>query len=208
MIQSLIRTAYKIGMSQIQGEIEPLVSHLIENKVGLYNNVLEIGTRMGGTLSIWQSICSGKIISLDMPGGDYGGWVTNEHPYLGDTLTPRNKFFEKRMMSGQCGKTTMVMGDSHTQSSYHKVLEILDGEELGLLFIDGDHTYEGVKKDYDMYGPLVKPGGFIVFHDITDSDHHRQLNVNVAKLWNEIEGDKTTFETNSVWGYGIGVLRV
>jgi predicted O-methyltransferase YrrM len=32
-------------------------------------------------------------------------------------------------------------------------------------FIDGNHSYEYVKKDYDNYYPLVKSGGIIAFHD-------------------------------------------
>jgi len=42
----------------------------------------------------------------------------------------------------------------------------LNGEPLDFLFIDGDHTYEGVKRDFEMYSPLVRNGGIIAFHDI------------------------------------------
>ena len=37
---------------------------------------------------------------------------------------------------------------------------------LDVLFIDGDHSYEGVKHDLDNYGFLVKSGGSIVCHDV------------------------------------------
>lgn len=37
--------------------------------------------------------------------------------------------------------------------------------ETGLLFIDGDHSYEGCRRDADLYLPLVKRGGIVVFHD-------------------------------------------
>jgi predicted O-methyltransferase YrrM len=33
------------------------------------------------------------------------------------------------------------------------------------LFIDGDHSYEGCRKDWDIYSPFVRSGGIIVFHD-------------------------------------------
>ena len=36
---------------------------------------------------------------------------------------------------------------------------------LDLLFIDGDHSYEGVKADWDAYKSLLKPGAVVVFHD-------------------------------------------
>lgn len=36
---------------------------------------------------------------------------------------------------------------------------------LDLLFIDGDHSYEGVKADWEAYKHFLKPGSIIVFHD-------------------------------------------
>jgi 2-keto-3-deoxy-L-rhamnonate aldolase RhmA len=39
------------------------------------------------------------------------------------------------------------------------VKEVLGGQPLDYLFIDGDHTYEGVRKDFEMYGPLVRAAG-------------------------------------------------
>jgi len=36
---------------------------------------------------------------------------------------------------------------------------------IDILFIDGDHGYEQVKFDYDMFSPFVKEGGFVILHD-------------------------------------------
>jgi predicted O-methyltransferase YrrM len=36
---------------------------------------------------------------------------------------------------------------------------------IDLLFIDGDHSYEGVKRDWDLFAPHVRPFGMVVFHD-------------------------------------------
>jgi len=35
-----------------------------------------------------------------------------------------------------------------------------------LVFIDGNHRYKFVKKDAEVWGPYVRPGGLLVFHDI------------------------------------------
>lgn len=38
-------------------------------------------------------------------------------------------------------------------------------QEIDLLFIDGDHSYEGAKHDWDLFSPFVKPFGSVIFHD-------------------------------------------
>jgi predicted O-methyltransferase YrrM len=40
-------------------------------------------------------------------------------------------------------------------------------EKISALFIDGDHSYLGVKRDIELYAPRVVPGGIIAFHDYT-----------------------------------------
>lgn len=40
-----------------------------------------------------------------------------------------------------------------------------DGNAAQFIFVDGDHTYEGVKKDIRDYYPLLAPGGIMMFHD-------------------------------------------
>lgn len=43
---------------------------------------------------------------------------------------------------------------------------------IDLLFIDGDHTYEGVKQDWEAFAPHVNPFGVVVFHDTAwEIDH-------------------------------------
>ena len=38
---------------------------------------------------------------------------------------------------------------------------------LGMLFVDGDHSWEGVRRDWDCYRPLLGPGALIAFHDVS-----------------------------------------
>ena len=47
-----------------------------------------------------------------------------------------------------------------------EVARTITNESLDFVYIDGDHTYEGVVKDIKMYLPKIKVGGFIAGHDL------------------------------------------
>ena len=46
--------------------------------------------------------------------------------------------------------------------------------KIEFLFIDGDHSYEGVKSDFELYSKILTPGGLIVIHD-TDPTYEETL---------------------------------
>jgi len=50
--------------------------------------------------------------------------------------------------------------------SYDKwVLDQFSDESIDLLFIDGEHTYDSVARDLELWHPKVKPNGAIAGHD-------------------------------------------
>ena len=77
---------------------------------------------------------------------------------------------------------------------------------VDVLFVDGDHTFEGCAQDVNDYGPLVRAGGVLVLHDIC---HHEQPNVGVERVWHDLdttvwERAAEIIEPPNTWG-GIGV---
>jgi predicted O-methyltransferase YrrM len=36
---------------------------------------------------------------------------------------------------------------------------------IGLLWIDGDHTWEGARSDFELFSPFLVPGAFVALHD-------------------------------------------
>jgi predicted O-methyltransferase YrrM len=51
-------------------------------------------------------------------------------------------------------------------------------EKIDLFFIDGDHSYEGVKADFELFRPFLRPTALIVFHDtmweyLRDNEYYR-----------------------------------
>lgn len=54
------------------------------------------------------------------------------------------------------------------------------------IFIDGDHTYEGVKADWGNYHDMVRPGGAVGFHDTSRMGEGWMSKVEVRKLLEEL----------------------
>lgn len=51
---------------------------------------------------------------------------------------------------------------------------VLQDIKIDLLFIDGDHSYEGVKKDFELYSTILSDNGIIIIHD-TDERYENNL---------------------------------
>lgn len=157
---------------------------------------LEIGTLRGGTLFALCRLAdpSATIISVDMPGGKFGGGTGPLYPPV----------FRKFVKPHQ--KLHLIKADSHQQQTKNKVESALRSTLLDYLFIDGDHSYEGVKQDFEMYSPLVRPGGVIAFHDIAP---HKDSTCEVSRFWNQIKGKYESREIIENIGQGwagIGII--
>lgn len=182
---------------QVRDEIMGLLTILDKIKPKV---IIEIGTYAGGTLFLFCRVAAkdATIISIDFPdvrfGGGYPVWKT-----------PLYKAFRLPKQELQ-----LIRADSHSQETLDKVKNILGGRKVEFLFIDGDHTYEGVKKDFEMFSPLVKKGGIIAFHDIVV--HPAETGCEVGKFWNQLKqhGHKHNgiiADKNQGWG-GIGILEM
>lgn len=139
-----------INSGQIKSEI---ISLLNEIKMLKPKIIMEIGTARGGTLFLFSQVIpkNAKIISIDLPFGNFGGGYRFWR-------IPLYKSFTKK---GQ--KMYLVRKNSHDRKTLSKIKEILGKNKIDFLFIDGDHTYVGVKKDFELYNPLVRKGGIIAF---------------------------------------------
>ncbi|NPV05565.1 MAG: class I SAM-dependent methyltransferase [Syntrophaceae bacterium] len=160
--------------------------------------VVEIGTASGGTLFMLTRAASADatLVSIDLPGGAFGGG----YPVW------RAPLYRSFARPGQ--RVHLLRRDSHDPSTLETLRGILGGRKVDFLFIDGDHTYEGVKKDFEMYRTLVRPGGMVGFHDIVP--HSAASGCEVDRFWNEIRGafDSVEFVENRRAQFGgIGLIR-
>lgn len=72
-----------------------------------------------------------------------------------------------------------------SQRAVSDVRRALGGNQIDVLFIDGDHSKNGVMRDYSMYEPLVRPGGAIVFDDYNDARWSPGVKVAVNRIANK-----------------------
>jgi predicted O-methyltransferase YrrM len=107
--------------------------------------------------------------------------------------------------------------DSHRPQTACEVADCLEGRGLDVLYLDGDHSYDGIKSDFELYSPLVKSGGIIVFHDIVP-DFKTRYGIEtssyvggVPQFWQEIKSSyadvEEIVEDYEQDGFGIGILR-
>lgn len=160
--------------------------------------VLEIGTANGGSLF---SLCKlapadAVIISIDLPAGRFGGGYP-------EWKTPIYELFKKENQ-----RLFLLREDSHLVETVVKIKKILNDKQIDFMFIDGDHTYDGVKKDFEMYSTLVKRQGVIAFHDVTPNGLE-EFTGGVPIFWKEIKYKykyKEFIKDENQTGYGIGCL--
>lgn len=167
---------------QILGRVRPRV-------------ILEIGSHQGGTLYAWSRIAAADalIVTVDIPF---------------DRARPLRRP-ERLIRTGQ--RIAHVSGDSHVETTLAAVRETLDGASADFLFIDGDHTLGGVTKDLIMYGPLVREGGIIGFHDVIRNPAIAEHEV--WKLWTQLRALPGAIEIADAdadrdGGMGIGLISM
>lgn len=164
------------------------------------SRVCEIGAGGGGTLLCFAQACepNALVMSIDLC------WPDGRRRLL-------ERFGDGRR------RMVCFQADSQVESTRRQIEKELAGKQLDFLFIDGDHSYQGVATDFAMYSPLVRPGGLIAFHDIvpdlkTRCGHESASDTgDVPRFWNEIKSGggrhEELIEDQQQDGFGIGLLH-
>lgn len=158
---------------------------LIVARLGPQINVLEIGTHQGASAALFKKALGAlNVISVDGSG---------------DMILPKHEpFFH------------FIKGRSQDDDTGTAVLSYLEGQDVDFLFIDGGHRYEEVKADFEIYSPLVRPGGIVGFHDAW-VEHEAAPDVEVKRLWLELHNTHRTLlirDNTDGQGGGTGIVFV
>lgn len=181
----LAHQAINHGALQKHEELAGLLELLEELRPQL---IVELGSDAGGTLSAWMQLAP-RVIAVDLPRGPFStGRPLNTHG------------------------AELLEGNTHDEATWAELRRRIRGQ-VDFLFIDADHTYDGVRADLAMYYPFLRPGGLLALHDVCV--HPGNPEVGVPQLWEELKAGlfahtlevvaELTAEPRT-WG-GIGVLR-
>jgi predicted O-methyltransferase YrrM len=109
--------------------------------------VLEIGVQFGRSITVLGLV--GKEKGYHVRGVD--NWEEDESPKAHAHIQEQIKKYDMPI-------TLLSM-------SSREAAGLLDFQKFDLIHIDGDHTYEGVKTDIELWSSRVKTGGYFVFDD-------------------------------------------
>lgn len=126
-------------------------------------HIIEIGALFGVNAIILYDLLSCyyrrvQLTLIDPLEGYYGSGSD------GSTGLPVSRYILERnlrQMGVPSENWRIVQRSSHDP----EVLTELGDRTCQFLFIDGDHSYEGVRNDLERFAPLVSNGGLVVFHD-------------------------------------------
>lgn len=162
---------------------------------------IEIGSLYGWTLQhfIHYSEPESIALSIDLPVRNFVGpndWRVEKQESNYKNVWP---VWAK---ANKC-KLHLITSPSQNPSTLQEATKIFKQEQIDFLFIDGDHTYGGVKQDFEMYSPLVRKGGIVAFHDIGENEEGGVFN-----LWQELKSvyanhKEFLFENNKEKGIGV-----
>ena len=127
-----LRSARRMGMTQMPSEASDLL-RIVERLRP--RRVIEIGTTHGGSLLLWAraAAADATLVSIDLP------------PWEIDDPGESDKRRAIERVGSQQQSVYALRGDSHDPAVQARAHACLGGRAVDFLFLDADHSYEGVR---------------------------------------------------------------
>ena len=129
--------------------------HILYDIANTYPNdyhlkYLEIGCYAGGSACLMLQRKNTSVTSID----------------LGRPISKETVLNNVSKLNVHANSYAYIQGNSQEEKTYLQITETYD-----MIFIDGDHRYNGVIRDYEIYSKFLSENGYIIFDDYNDSIH-------------------------------------
>jgi hypothetical protein len=177
------------GWSQRTVELAAFREYLAAEDVRSY---LEVGARHGDSFAaVAESLPTGAtLVAVDLPGGLWGR--DGSLPALLDAAAYARSLGHTAHIIVGNSREASIIAQARVYAPYDCV------------FLDGDHTEDGIRADWAAYGPM---GRLVGFHDIAPAPEN--TGIKVPLVWAEVAATHPTIEIHdpAAPGMGIGICR-
>jgi hypothetical protein len=154
--------------------------------------VVELGTHSGNSFSAFAQAV--QILGLESACYAVDTWKGDEHSgvYSEEVFQEWSAFHDPHF-----GSFSRLV-----RSTFDEALTKFGDGSIDLLHIDGYHTYEAVRHDFESWLPKLSESAIVLLHDV----NVRERDFGVWKLWRELSRDYPCFAF--LHGHGLGVVGV
>lgn len=151
---------------------------------------VELGTHYG--VSFFAAVQTAAFLKMSLDARAVDLWEGDRHAGM----------YGNEVFDHVSARAKKFSGVTLTRSLFADARELVADGSVDLLHIDGLHTYEAVKEDYDTWVSCLSDRGVIFFHDVRET----RSDFGVHILWAELEAKFPSFTFDH--GHGLGVLLV
>jgi GT2 family glycosyltransferase len=171
-------------------------SSMAENRNFLYSlvrdlepkRIVELGTYYGCSYFAFAQAIKDKDLSTELVGVD---------TWEGESHTGR---YGEEVFNTFLDLKEGFKNVKHIRSTFDNAIGSFKDGSIDVLMIDGLHTYEAVKHDFENWLPKLRENGIILMHDTNVYDENKDFGVH--KYFKELEYPKYNFNNR----YGLGVV--
>jgi hypothetical protein len=151
-----VSSQLNLMIQQRPGELASCIEFFLKKQISgeKLDYYAEIGACAGGTTrSMYNFLKFKELLIIDDNGAEWPAFYINDRKNLNRPQNLKDiPLFE-------------IIGSSAEQRVIDEALKKSETQKYDILFIDGAHTYDGVKNDTINYLPIVRQGGYLIFHD-------------------------------------------